>query len=141
MSASAGLPAEVRAFLEAMQVPGVLATLAPDGSPITSAVWYALDGDDVVISTPATRPKARNVRLDGRVSFVVDTKDMPYRGVCIEGTASAEDDPGTATMFAIARRYLGPDLPDRIRERAAMGARTIIRIRVVRVRPWNLGPG
>lgn len=137
MSANAALPAEVRAFLDRMKVPGVLATLAPDGSPVTSAVWYALDGDEIIISTPATRPKARNVRLDGRVSFVVD---MPYRGVCIEGAASAEADPDKAAMFAISRRYLGPELPPRIRERAAMGDRTVIRIRPTRVRPWNLEP-
>ncbi len=132
------IPPEVRAFLDEMKVPGVLATLRPDGSPITSAVWYALRGDAIVISTPAARPKARNVRNDGRVSFVVDTKEMPYRGVAIEGVAEAVEDPDKEIMFAISRRYLGPDLPGRIYERAAQGARTVIRIRPTRVRPWNI---
>ncbi|MEX2081151.1 MAG: PPOX class F420-dependent oxidoreductase [Dehalococcoidia bacterium] len=131
------IPAHVLAFLEDMKVPGVLSTLRADGSPITSAVWYAVLDGDVIISTPAGRPKARNARRDERVSFMVDTKEMPYRGVAIEGVAEVLDDPGAELMLTISRRYLGTDLPERIRERAAAGDRAIIRIRPLRVRPWN----
>ena len=102
---------EVRAFLEGSKVPGVLSTLNPQGAPITSAVWFGFLDDDIVISTPADRPKARNARLDARVSFIVDTKEMPYRGVAIEGAAEVLEDPARELMRGIARRYLGPELP------------------------------
>jgi PPOX class probable F420-dependent enzyme len=131
---------EVRAFLEVMKVPGVLATMGRHGGPVASAVWYGFLDDDVIISTPAERPKARNARADARVSFVVDTKEMPYRGVAIEGEAEVLDDPGSQLMLSIARRYLGDPLPQRMHDRAEAGARAIIRIRPSRVRPWNLGP-
>ncbi len=134
---SATIPPEVLAFLQEMRVPGVLATLRADGSPITSAVWYGLLDGDIIISTPTARPKARNARRDERVSFVVDRKEMPYRGVAIEGVAEVTEDPDGLLLSAIARRYLGDELPDRIRERAAAGDRSIIRIRATRVRPWN----
>ena len=77
----------IRAFLENMRVPCVISTLRPDGHPITSATWYGFLDDHIIVSTPAARNKARNVREDPRVSFIVDTKDMPYRGVAIEGRA------------------------------------------------------
>lgn len=133
----AEIPSEVRAFLEEMKVPGVLATLRADGSPVTSAVWYGFFEGDIIISTPAGRPKARNARADSRVSFVVDTKEMPYRGVAIEGAVEVLDDPDRELMFGISRRYLGPDLPERIYERAAAADRVVLRIRPTRVRPWN----
>jgi PPOX class probable F420-dependent enzyme len=135
-----GITPEVRAFLESLDVPGVLATLGPDGEPVTSAVWYGFLGDDIIISTPATRPKARNVRADARVSFVVDTKDRPYRGVAIEGEAELLEDPTKELMAGIARRYLGPDLPDWMHARMASSDRVVLRIHPRRVRPWNLEP-
>ena len=132
------LTEEVRAFLESMRVPGVLATLSPKGGPVTSAVWFGLHEGDIVISTPADRQKARNARLDGRVSFVVDTKEMPYRGVAIEGVAEVIEDPERLYVRSIAHRYVGPDLPPATRERIERSERVVLRIRPRRVRPWNL---
>ena len=131
------LTPEVRAFLEEAKWPGVLSTLGPNGAPITSAVWFALVGDDIVISTPASRPKARNARLDARVSFIVDTKERPYKGVAIEGTAAVIDDPARQSMRTIAERYLGTVLPPAMEERIAATERVMLRITPSRVRPWG----
>ena len=128
---------EVRAFLDEAKWPGVLSTLSPKGAPITSAVWFALDGEEIVISTPATRPKARNARLDARVSFIVDTKERPYKGVAIEGEARVNEDDGKREMRTIAERYLGPDLPEAMEQRIASTDRVVLRIRPTRVRPWG----
>lgn len=131
------IPPHVRDFLEEARWPGVLSTLTPQGAPITSAVWFALSGDEIVISTPAARPKARNARLDARVSFIVDTKERPYRGVAIEGLASVFEDDQKEAMRAIAQRYLGPDLPEAMEQRIAATDRVVLRIRPTRVRPWG----
>mgnify|MGYP003494244721 CR=1 FL=1 len=131
------LTPEVRAFLEEAKWPGVLSTLGPNGAPITSAVWFALVGDDIVISTPASRPKARNARLDARVSFIVDTKERPYKGVAIEGTAAVIDDPARQSMRTIAERYLGTVLPPAMEERIAATERVMLRITPSRIRPWG----
>jgi PPOX class probable F420-dependent enzyme len=132
------MSAEVRSFLEGCKVPGVLSTLSPTGAPVTSAVWFAVAEGEIVISTPADRPKARNARLDARVSFIVDTKEMPYRGVAIEGRAEVVDDPDKSLMRGIAMRYLGPELPEYMAERIARSDRVVLRIRPTRVRPWNI---
>lgn len=133
------LTPEIRAFLDEAKWPGVLSTLSPAGAPITSAVWFAVDGEEIVISTPATRPKARNARLDARVSFIVDTKERPYRGVAIEGEARVDEDNGKREMRTIAERYLGPILPAAMEERIAAMDRVVLRIRPTRVRPWGFG--
>jgi len=133
------ITAEVRAFLESMKVPCVISTLRPDGHPITSATWYGFIGDDVVVSTPALRNKARNVRQDARISFIVDTKERPYRGVAIEGIAEFVDDADGAIFDSIVRRYLGADAVPDVRARlASAGERVIVRIRAQRVRPWAI---
>ena len=130
---------DVRNFLERMKVPCVISTLRPDGHPITSATWYGFSGDDVVVSTPAQRNKARNVRQDSRISFIVDTKEMPYRGVAIEGVAEIVDDVDGAIFDSIVRRYLGPDAAAAARQRLTdAGERVIVRIRAQRVRPWAI---
>ncbi len=131
------LTPEVREFLASAIWPGVLSTLSPAGAPITSAVWFALLGDEIVISTPAARPKARNARLDPRVSFIVDTRERPYRGVAIEGTATVIEDPEKQSMRTIAERYLGPVLPPAMEERIAATDRVMLRITPSRVRPWG----
>jgi PPOX class probable F420-dependent enzyme len=133
------LTPEVLAFLDEAKWPGVLSTLRPDGSPITSAVWFAVFDGEIVISTPAARPKARNARHDGRVSFLVDTRERPYRGVAIEGRATVIEDPDRQSMRRIAERYLGPVLPEAMEERIAATERVFLRITPERVRPWGFG--
>jgi PPOX class probable F420-dependent enzyme len=131
----------VRTFLEAMQVPCVLSTLRPDGHPITSATWYGFMDDAIIVSTPAARNKARNVRQDPRVSFIVDTKTMPYQGVAIEGTAEVVDDHDDACITAIVRRYLAPEAAAEMLSRLdGSGSRVILRISPTRVRPWAIAP-
>lgn len=129
----------VRAFLDSMVVPCVISTLRPDGSPITSATLFGFLGDDIVVSTPAARNKARNVRHDPRVSFIVDTKETPYRGVAIEGTVDLMPDADGSVLRLILHRYLGPGAAEEARTRiGSIGERTILRIQPRRVRTWGL---
>ena len=43
------LPDELRDFL-AKPNPSVIATLRPDGQPVTVATWYVLDGDRILVN-------------------------------------------------------------------------------------------
>ena len=130
---------EVRTFLETMRVPCVISTLRPDGHPITSATWYGFIDDDIVVSTPALRNKARNVRQDSRISFIVDTKEMPYRGVAIEGIAEIVADTDGAIIGSIISRYIGVEAAQQMQARlGGVGERVILRIRAQRVRPWAI---
>lgn len=119
-------------------MPGILATIGRSGGPVTSAVWYGLEGDLLVVSTPADGTKAHNVRRDGRVSFAVDAKERPYCGVAIEGRATVVEDDAHARWRRIAERYVGSPLPPEVEERSRVRQRVIIEIVPGRVRTWNL---
>jgi PPOX class probable F420-dependent enzyme len=129
-----------RAFLESAVMPGVLATVGRSGGPVTSAVWFGLEGDTIIVSTPADGTKANNVRRDERVSFIVDSKERPYCGVAIEGHARTVDDPELARWRSIAYRYVGDDVSPEMRQRIEFRPRTIIQLVPRRVRTWNI-PG
>lgn len=132
---------EIRRFLESMKVPCVLSTLRPDGHPITSATWYGFAEDDIVVATPAARNKARNVRRDPRVSFIVDTKTTPYRGVAIEAVAEVLSDPDRTVLAAIVGRYLDPAAAQQTLARLdGQGERVILRLHPQRVRAWAIDP-
>ncbi len=138
MALSSITPA-VRRFLDSMVVPCVISTLRQDGAPITSATWFGFIGEQIIVATPAERNKARNVRADSRVSFIVDTKEQPYRGVAIEGRAEVLDDHAGELLSAIMERYLGEEGARAARERfTTRRERVILRITAERVRPWAI---
>jgi len=68
----------------------VIATVGPGGTLHQSVVRYVLDGDDVLISTEATRVKARHIEAGGRVSFCVMATEPPFAAVTLHGTGSVQ---------------------------------------------------
>ncbi|MFF7335277.1 PPOX class F420-dependent oxidoreductase [Streptomyces sp. NPDC090306] len=108
--------------------PAVLATTNPDGSPQTSVVWVALDGDDLVLSSAAGRRKIRNVERDARVSLTVYDPADPLRYVEVRGTATVAEDPGRELAVALAEQYEGPGAGQEYRELPPEVVRVVVRI-------------
>jgi PPOX class probable F420-dependent enzyme len=73
-------------FLDSQPV-GVLATLAADGRPRQSLVYFARAGDRLLISTLADRLKARDVTRTGRASMCVMGHQPPYPSATFSGPA------------------------------------------------------
>lgn len=65
----------------------VLSHLDPSGSPASSVVAYARDGDRFVISTPGGTAKRRRIASDGRVNLCVISNQEPFNFVAIQGRA------------------------------------------------------
>lgn len=61
-----------------------LATATPDGIPQVTPVIYALDGCNVVVATDYGTRKLKNLKVNPKVSVVVD-KYHPNKGVLIQG--------------------------------------------------------
>ncbi|GAA4088917.1 TIGR03618 family F420-dependent PPOX class oxidoreductase [Nonomuraea soli] len=76
----------VRDFLD-RQAAGVLATVRPDGTARQSVVYFALDGERLLVSTEPRRAKALDVRRTGRASLCVAGAAAPYPSVTLEGPA------------------------------------------------------
>jgi PPOX class probable F420-dependent enzyme len=103
---STRLPEPIRAFLEAPRI-ATIATINPDGSPHQAVVWYALDGDDLLVNSRRERQWPGNLGRDGRISVAVPQGDRPYYWVGVKGTAQLfhEGDAAIADIQALARRY------------------------------------
>ena len=77
---------ELRDFLDEHRV-GVLATIASDGKPRQSVVYYVRDGDRLLISTLSERLKAKDVRRSGWASLSVRGDEQPYPSATFSGFA------------------------------------------------------
>jgi PPOX class probable F420-dependent enzyme len=97
----------------------VLATINPDGSPQSSVMWLARDGEDVLFSTVAGRRKHRNMVRDPRVSVSVWDAEDPYSYVELRGSVTMSDDVGRAFDTVLSWKYDGkdpdPDVPGAVR--------------------------
>jgi PPOX class probable F420-dependent enzyme len=136
-----GLTGELRDFLDAHRI-GVLATIAGDGKPRQSVVYYARDGERLLISTESKRLKARDVVRSGWASLCVLGHEQPYPSAVFSGSAEIlTTDIGPATA-AVMQRIAGMDEPPEPQTDEALAAvdRVILAITVERVTAANYIP-
>ena len=68
----------------------VLTTLRKSGSPVSSVVAYARDGDELVVSTPGMTFKRKTLEKDSRVNLCIVPNKEPFNFVSIEGDVLIE---------------------------------------------------
>ena len=88
------LPPRLDAFL-AKPNASVIATVRPDGSPVTVATWYVWEGGRVLVNMDEGRKRLEHMRADPRVSLtVMDLSDWSAH-VSLQGRViSIEEWPG-----------------------------------------------
>ena len=108
------LPDEVLELVEGRNF-GHVATVLPDGSPHTVAVWLGLEGDHVVFFTQPGSRKARNLARDPRVAISIVDLGNPYRGADIRGRVvrTVEGDEALEIIDRLAQKYTGAPFPMR----------------------------
>jgi PPOX class probable F420-dependent enzyme len=86
---------EVKAFLGKSRT-GILSTLRRDGRPVSLPLWYALDGDAIVMTTPRGSRKIARIENDPRACFLVEAGEawVELRAVMLYGTCAVIADPG-----------------------------------------------
>jgi PPOX class probable F420-dependent enzyme len=127
------LPEPIRAFLDDLRF-ATIGTIDADGAPHQAVVWYAVDGDEIVINSAIGRRWPANLLRDPRIAFSVVDSDDEYRWVGMSGTTRPVTDQPTAQadIAAMARRYHAdePDKAERlIRERFERQQRISFRFR------------
>lgn len=129
---------ELRALL-AEQVVGVLATEAADARPRQSLVYFACDGDRLLISTEATRLKARDVERTGWASLAVRGDERPFPSATLSGPAEILTVGIGAATAAVMQRVTGSEDPPPEQPDAALAGvgRVILAIDVQRVSAAN----
>jgi PPOX class probable F420-dependent enzyme len=111
------LPPRLDAFL-AKPNASVIATVRPDGSPVTVATWYVWEDGRVLVNMDEGRRRLEHVRADHRVSLTV--MDVANWGshVSLQGSVvSLEEDRDLHDIDRIARHYIGEPYPMRDRRR------------------------
>jgi PPOX class probable F420-dependent enzyme len=91
-----------------------LATVLPDGSPHSVAIWAdAHDDDHVVFFTNPGSRKARNLDRDPRLAMSLVDRDNPYRTASVRGRLSGRIDgaEGAAIVDRVSRKYTGKPFP------------------------------
>jgi PPOX class probable F420-dependent enzyme len=88
-----------------------LATIRPDGSPQSSVMWFAWDGQRVRFSHTSTRQKYRNLLVDGRVSFHVQDPDNAYRTLEVRGQVETMEPDSHAEFYRSLQKRYGSDVP------------------------------
>ncbi len=130
------LTPELAAFVDAHKL-GVLATVSAEGRPRQSVVYYARDGERLLITTQAGRWKARDAERTGWASLCVRGDEPPYPSATLAGPAVIRrEDIGLATA-RIAQNVMGlgePPEPQTDEALAAAG-RVILAITIERVGP------
>jgi PPOX class probable F420-dependent enzyme len=102
------LPDGARALLDGDDV-AVVTTLEPDGTPQSSVIWVARDGDDVLFSTVRGRRKTANLERDPRATVVIYPRDRPQSYLEVRGRVTITEDPESTLIHDLVRTYTGAD--------------------------------
>lgn len=102
--------------------------------PAMTAVYYVMDGDDLLVSTIASRGKAMAVVRDPKVSMCVLDEQWPPGYILVYGIAKIETDFETVVdhlvkiMELMAERSLPPETRQHCAEMARRESRIILRV-------------
>ncbi len=101
-------------------------------APQLSPVYYVMDGDDLLISTTASRAKTKAVRRIGRASVCVLGEEPPFPYLSVAGPARIETERVVDIMMAVGGKMRGEPTPESARpaieERAAREGRVVLRV-------------
>jgi PPOX class probable F420-dependent enzyme len=122
-------PEAAREFLRTSHH-AVLATVRSDGRPQLTPFPAGLDAEGrVIVSTPETTAKARNLRRDPRVTLCAFADDFYGGWVQVEGTAEIVERPAAVELLVDYYRRLSGEHPDWDEYRAAMVAERRVLVR------------
>lgn len=116
---------------------GWLTTVAPDGTPQSTPVWFIWDDEELYMYSRRS-PRVRNVRQNPRVSFNLDGNRQGGKVVLMEGTAVIDEEaPPTHENTQYLEKY-GPVMDERgwSPEWFAENYPVFIRIQPTRFRYW-----
>lgn len=125
------MPDEHREFLENHRL-AVVAVQRKDKPPSLSPVYYTVDGDEIVISTTATRLKGRVVRRSPDVVLCVLDEEFPFPYLTVYGKGRIEQDGAVEVMARIGEvmfgNPIGPEAFPMLEERARTEQRVVLRV-------------
>lgn len=124
-------PEQRTQFLESHRL-AIVGAIRNDAPPQLSPVYYVMDGDDILISTTATRAKARAVRRDPRISVCVLGEQPPFPYLTVYGRGRIEEEGAVELMIRAGEAMTGSPIADSARPaleaRAEKEGRVVLRV-------------
>ena len=68
-----------------------LVTVAPDGTPVPTPVWFWWDGETLLVYSQPEKPKLRNIAANPRVAVALRTDELGDDLVVITGEAAVDE--------------------------------------------------
>jgi PPOX class probable F420-dependent enzyme len=87
-----------------------LATIAGNGIPQQTVVWFLYDGGELKLSLNTSRLKTKNLTKRPRCSLLVLDPAVPQRYLEVRGTAALQADTDYAFARKVGAKYGGADL-------------------------------
>lgn len=131
-------PEERRQFLQQHRL-CVVGYERKGGPPSLSPVYYVMEGEDLLISTTASRAKAQAVRRNPDVSVCVLGEAMPFPYLTVYGSGRIEEGGAVDVMMKVGGAMSGNPVPEAARPAVEERARTEGRV-VLRVTPHSYAP-
>ena len=123
---------EQQAFLEGHRLV-IVGIGRKAGPPHMSPVYYVTDGADIIMSTTASRFKARAVRKSSDISLCILGEELPFPYLLVYGKAVVEEAGAAELMRKIGEMISGNPIPESalpaIRERATKEGRVVLRVK------------
>lgn len=110
------IPAKLVNLLEKPN-PAVMATVRPDGTPVSVATWYLWDDGRILLNLDAERKRLDHIRANPRVSLTVLDGDSWYRHISVQGTVTLTPDPDLTDIDRLSQHYRNAPYPNRSRPR------------------------
>lgn len=113
------LPEEAVAMLRKAN-PAVIATLQPDGQPVSTATWYLWDDGRILVNLDEGRKRLDHLRNDPRVTLTVLDESDWYTHISVIGhVVEIHDDTDLTDIDRISEHYTGRKYPRRDRTRVS----------------------
>ncbi|HEV3358601.1 MAG TPA: TIGR03618 family F420-dependent PPOX class oxidoreductase [Pseudonocardiaceae bacterium] len=113
------VPGEISDML-ANPNPAIIATVRPDGQPVSVATWYRWDNGRILVNMDHGRKRLDYLRENPRVSLTVLAGADWHSHVSVQGhIAELTDDTDLADLDRIAQHYIGRAYPKRDRKRVS----------------------
>jgi PPOX class probable F420-dependent enzyme len=90
-----------------------MATVRPDGAPISVATWYLYEDGKILLNLDGTRKRLEYLRADQRVSLTVLDSKSWYRHISLQGRVTITPDEGLAGIDRLSIHYGGNPYPNR----------------------------
>lgn len=77
-----------------------LVTVAPDGTPVPTPVWWWWDGKTILVYSQPDKPKLRHISQNPRVAFALRTDEDGGLLAIVTGRAAVDESAPTADALA-----------------------------------------